>query len=313
MSEARSQPAIEVLEPGLLLTVQDLGRHGHEDRGVPPAGAADPRSLRLANQLVGNDEGAAALEATLLGPSLRALRDLRIAIAGADLAAVRVRDGRALGPGLPHDLAAGDVVELTEAGDPERGCRAYLAIAGGIDVPVILGSRSTSLVGAFGGFEGRPLRAGDIVSAFSAAPGGTSGAAPHTEAPGPVTSEEPIRILRGPASAEAGGAGRLDRLLATTWAVSLSSDRRGLRLEAGEPIDVPADAGDRPSHGVVPGTIQLPPSGLPLVLMPDAGVTGGYPVLAIVAVDDLWRLGQLAPESEVRFALAPDPRNRART
>lgn len=320
MTDGRSTPAIQVIEPGLLLTVQDRGRHGYEDRGVPPAGAADADSLRRANRLAGNDEVAAALEATLLGPTLRALRNLAIAIVGADLAPVRQPSGRPLEPGRAHDLAAGELVECTEAGDPERGCRAYIAVAGGLDVPVVLGSRSTSLVGAFGGFNGRPLRAGDVIEAFDgarapvvpiapAAPEHGSGRVPN--APPEPLSDAPIRVLAGPAANEPGGDARLDAFLATAWTVSIASDRRGLRLESERPLDVPADAGDRPSHGVVPGTIQLTPSGQPLVLMPDGGVTGGYPVLAVVASADLPRLGQLAPTAVVRFAVTSESRNRA--
>ncbi len=308
MTDGRSSPTIQVIEPGLLLTVQDLGRRGYEDRGVPPAGAADAESLRRANRLVGNDDGSAALEATLLGPTLRALREVRISFEGADLAPVRQPSGRALERGRPHDLAAGELVECTEAGDPDRGCRAYIAVAGGIDVPVVLGSRSTSLVGAFGGLDGRGLRAGDVLAAFDVAVG------PVGQAP-PLPPEErpdsPIRILPGPAAAEPGGAARLEAFLATAWTVSISSDRRGLRLEADPLLDVAPDAGDRPSHGVVPGTIQLTPAGQPLVLMPDGGVTGGYPVIAVVASADVPRLGQLAPTAVVRFAVTSESRNRA--
>jgi biotin-dependent carboxylase-like uncharacterized protein len=299
MSAGPSSPALEIVEPGLLLTVQDLGRRGFEDRGVPPAGAADSWSLRVANRVVGNEAGAAGLEATLLGPSLRALRDLTIGIAGADLAPIVRPSGRTLATGVPHAIAAGDVIELTEPGDPDRGCRTYIAIAGGIDVPVLLGSRSTSLVGAFGGFDGRPLRSGDVVAAFEARRPGSS---PRVDVSRPPP-DRPIRVIAGPAAGELGGAVRLETFLATPWTVSLASDRRGLRLESDQPLEVPADAGDRPSHGVVPGTIQLAPSGLPLVLMPDGGVTGGYPVLAVVVTDDLPRLGQLAPTAEVRFEI----------
>ena len=302
----RSRPALEVLEPGLLLTVQDLGRRGFEHLGVPRAGAADHSALERANRLIGNAPGAAALEVTLLGPRLRAARDVWIAMAGADLDARLTSGGPDLASGgldldRAHRLAPGDILEFAESGDDDRGCRAYVAVAGGLDVPPVLGSRSTSLVGAFGGFEGRALRAGDVLAAFDADEVPPSAA---VVSPPPASSGGAVRVLPGPAASEPGGAARLEAFLATRWTVSLSSDRRGLRLEADEPLDVPADAGDRPSHGVGPGTIQLPPSGRPLVLMPDAGVTGGYPVLAIVVTADLARLGQLAPAAPVRFELA---------
>jgi biotin-dependent carboxylase-like uncharacterized protein len=309
MTGLASLPALEVLDPGLLLTVQDGGRRGFEHLGVPRAGAADTRSSALANQLLGNSPSAAVLEATLVGPHLMALRDLAIAITGADLDPV-VRSSRQTGVhGRLLRLAAGEVLEFQEAGDPDRGCRAYIAIVGGIDVPVVLGSRSTSLVGGFGGFDGRALRAGDTLAA-----GVASTSSAREPLPGGAASEnvqlalrEPIRVLPGPASREADGDRRLGALVGTTWRVGLDSDRRGLRLEPAlnevfAAVAGPRDA-DRPSQGVVPGTIQLAPSGQPIILMPDAGTTGGYPVIAVVVSADLPTLGQFAPMAEVRFTL----------
>ena len=301
--ERASSAALEVVEPGLLLTVQDRGRPGFEHLGVPRAGAADGRSLDAANRVVGNDPDAAALEATLLGPRLRAVRSVTIAIAGADLGPRLQPGARSITRGRPIELMAGDEIELGEAGDPDRGCRAYLAIAGGIDVPVVLGSRSTSLVGGFGGFEGRPLRTGDGVAAF------------HTAIPAALAVDEdrsadddrsapwrrPVVVLRGPAASEPGGEARFRTLIETAWTVSNNSDRRGLRLEADLDLAGLALSGDRPSGGVVPGAIQLTPSGEPLVLMPDGGVTGGYAVIALVATLDLPTLGQLTPGATLRF------------
>ena len=296
MSEAA--PAIEVVEPGLLLTVQDLGRRGYEHEGVPRAGAADARSLARANILAGNEPGAAALEATLLGPTIRALRDVTIGLAGADLAPVAGPGHRHLAIGRGHRLRAGDILECTETGDPERGCRLYIAIEGGIDVPLVLGSRSTSLVGGFGGFRGAALQVGHRLDALApeSRPAGDGGSG----APEPWTAwwRAPIRVLPGPAARDDGGPGRLAALLATSWTVSFASDRRGLRLDtedAAALAGVTVPAADRPSFGVVPGAIQLTPSGQPIVLMPDGGVTGGYPVIAVVATADLPALGQLVP------------------
>jgi antagonist of KipI len=297
---------LEVLDPGLLLTVQDLGRPGYEHLGVPRAGAVDARSIVAANRLVGNEPDAAALEATLLGPRLRAIHDIRIAIAGANLEPVVQPGGRPIDVARPIRLAAGDQLGFLEAGGPERGCRAYVAVAGGIDVPVILGSRSTSLVGAFGGLEGRPLRAGDVLTALDSARDGTIDESEDDDVTTTLPSpDRPIRLLAGPAAAEPGGEQRLLALLDTRWTVGLDSDRRGLRLEsAGDAGSQLAASGDRPSQGLVVGAIQLTPSGQPLVLMPDAGTTGGYPVIAVVASADLPRLGQLAPGTEIRFARA---------
>jgi biotin-dependent carboxylase-like uncharacterized protein len=297
--------ALEVLEPGLLLTVQDLGRRGLEHLGVPKAGAADPHSLARANAAVGNEPDAAVLEATLLGPRLRALRDIDVAVAGADLRAIVEPGGRAVMLGEPIRLGRDDVLAFEETGDPERGCRAYIAVAGGFDVPIVLGSRSTSLVGGFGGFEGRPLRSGDVLEVYRFGDRTDESTNVAIEPAEPVVSGTPIEVLPGPAAREPGGDARLAALLETEWAVSLSSDRRGLRLETDRDVAALAVGGDRPSHGVVPGTIQLTPSGQPLVLMPDAGTTGGYPVIAIVMSAELYRLGQLAPGATVHFARSP--------
>jgi antagonist of KipI len=303
-----ASPALEIIDPGLQLTVQDLGRRGFEHEGVPRAGAADARSLAAANVLAGNAPDAAGLEATLLGPTLWALRDVTIALAGANLAPVALPTGRPLEIGRAHRLRAGELIECTDAGDPDRGCRLYIAIDGGIDVPVVLGSRSTSLVGRFGGFEGRPLRAGDVLSAGALAaapdPGDLGGIDPgHLGGAWSPADAGAIHVLPGPAARERGGPERCDAFCATDWIVSAHSDRRGLRLETDDALIATTLAmpGDRASFGVVPGAIQLTPSGQPIVLMPDGGVTGGYPVLAVVATADLPTLGQLVPAATARF------------
>jgi len=296
-------PALEIVEPGLLLTVQDSGRFGFEHEGVPWSGAADRRSLLAASFLAATPEGA-ALEATLLGPTVRALRDIRIGLAGADLAPVARPGNRPLAVGFTHVLHAGEILECTEAGDPERGCRLYIAVEGGIDVPIVLDSRSTSLVGAFGGLEGRALRSGDILSTL----------APPDDLPDDLRAVQsmdadthgwwnrPLRVIPGPDARVEGGESRLLALLGQDWTISYSSDRRGLRLEAGrEAPELAIAAADRPSFGVVPGAIQLTPSGQPIVLMPDGGVTGGYPVIGVVMASDRSALGQLVPGSTVRF------------
>lgn len=303
--------ALEGLEAGLQTTVQDFGRPGFEHLGVPRSGAADPLALAVANLLVGNDPGAAGLECTLLGPRLRAQRPLTVALAGADLGAILQPGDRPMATLRPHRLAAGETIEFTTAGNPELGCRTYVAIHGGIEVEPVLGSRSTSLVGAFGGFDGRALQVGDMIEvldgldddgAANLAPAGTEFAQgwPNTirlPAPG-----DPIRVLAGPATSGPDGADRLAEFLVTKWFVTGEFDRRGLRLDSEVAVRRPPLA-ERPSQGTVPGAIQLAPSGQPLVLMPDAGTTGGYPVIAIVARADLGILGQLSAGSPVQFQL----------
>jgi len=305
--------AVEVLEAGLQTTVQDLGRPGFEHLGLPRSGAADAVALAVANLLVGNHAGAAALECTLLGPRLRARRPLTVALAGADFGAVAQPGNRPTATLRPYRLAAGDTIEFTSVGNPELGCRTYVAFRGGIDVERVLGSRSTSLVGAFGGFDGRALRGDDrldVLDVDGPAAGAVAGGAPAGRLPGdwsdtirlPGPGGDPIRVLPGPAASGPDGAARLTEFLATGWFVTGEFDRRGLRLDAEDAIRR-GPVAERPSQGMVPGAIQLAPSGQPLVLMPDAGTTGGYPVIAVVASVDLGILGQLSAGSPVQFQL----------
>jgi biotin-dependent carboxylase-like uncharacterized protein len=291
-------PAFEVLEPGLLTTIQDGGRFGFGHLGVPRSGACDPWSLAVANLLVGNEPDHAALELTVAGPTLRALRSCVVGLAGTDLGAT-VHGGRGLATGRSHALAAGEVVAFPGTANAV-GARAYVALPGGVDVPDVLGSRSTCLAARFGGLDGRPLRAGDRLASDR-----DPGDAPdglvwiHDHDPEPI-AEAPIRVLPGP------DAGLLDRLAAIHWTVATASDRMGLRLE-GPAVPMPGEPGDRRPHGVVPGTIQLPPDGLPIVLLADAQPTGGYPVPAVTISADLHRLGQLRPGMRLRL-LAVDVR-----
>ena len=286
-------PVFEVLSPGLLTTVQDAGRHGFGHLGVPTSGPCDAWSLAVANALVGNDPGAAALETTLLGPELRALRDVVVAVAGADFEAVVRPSGERIASGSSMALHADDVLAL---GAAVEGARGYIAAAGGIDVPVVLGSRSTCLVASFGGFEGRALRASDLLSVAASAPGdrlrnGLRWPGRHTPVAGGA-----VRVLPGPDS----NPGLLAALEATAWSVSPSSDRRGVRL-VGEALNAPPAAGERLTTGVLPGAIQLPPDGQPIVLLADAQPTGGYPVIGVVIESDLPALGQLGTGDELRF------------
>jgi biotin-dependent carboxylase-like uncharacterized protein len=300
---------LEVLEPGLLTTIQDVGRFGREAEGVPRSGAADSMALAVANLLLGNPPDAAAIECTLLGPRLRALVDIEVALGGADLGGVLEPDGTELAPGRSYHLREGGIVAFRGFADEGTGgCRAYVAIPGGVDVPVVLGSRSTCQPAGFGGLDGRLLHAGDRIAASDRAPATRPGAAARLSAEHAAALPSPaqrIRILPGPAS----GAGDPARAGITerAWSVDPASDRRGLRLQPADPSAIdggrlePLAAGELPSHGVLPGAIQVTPSGQPLVLMPDSGTTGGYPVVAVVIHADLPILGQLAPGAEVRF------------
>jgi len=273
--------AVTILAAGLFTTIQDLGRPGHRAAGVPLSGAVDPAALRAANRLVGNAAGAAALEVTLLGPTLRFDRDAVIALTGAAF------------PGLPAGVAqpvsAGETLTL---GHATSGCRGYLAIAGGIDVPLVLGSRSTLVAARLGGLRGLPLAAGDTlaVAAGQASPAG--GRLPPLS-PRAAGSRTVLRMIPGEQFDRCGTA-----IWTATHTVSSRSDRMGVRLDG-----VPLGGGEPPGAArpvaVLPGTVQLPPDGRPIVLLADGQTTGGYPVIGTVIAADLPLLAQLRPQDAV--------------
>jgi antagonist of KipI len=291
----------EVLDGGLVTTIQDGGRPDWAHLGVPRSGACDPWSLAVANLIADADATAAAVEMTLVGPTLVARESTVIGLAGADLGG-RVVAGRRLAPGRRHRIGAGETI--TFPGDrPDRRARAYLALPGGIDVPEVLGSRSTCLAAGFGGIEGRPLQAGDVIRGRG---GGGAAAMPRAatladEVVWPAdpfrdttTGEAILRILPGPAPG-------IDALVAAGWRVGREADRVGLRLD-GPPL---ADgvAGETLSHGVTWGAIQVPPDGRPIILGVDHQTTGGYPVVAVVISADRPVLGQLRPGADLRFQI----------
>lgn len=296
---------IEILSPGLLSTVQDLGRTGLRHLGVGTAGAGDRDALRIANRLIGNAEGAAAIEVTLTGPTLRFRHEHVVAVCGAefdiDCGGERIPAWR------PVRMRPGAVLRI---GRTRRGARACIAVAGGIDVPVVLGSRSTDLRGGFGGFEGRALAAGDRLRVGTPAPVAQRLLATrHPERECAVANwwVEPTDDLRGELAllhvldgAHARGLDRHSIRAAweNEWTVGPSSDRMGVRFE-GPPLhfDSPLEL---VSEAIVPGTVQLPPDGRPIVLGVDAQTTGGYPRIAHVIASDLCRLMQLRPGERVR-------------
>lgn len=290
---------LEVLEAGFLTSIQDAGRPDWTHLGVPVGGACDPWSLAVANLLVGNDAGAAAVEMTLVGGTFAVRAPVTVGLAGADLGGIIRESGRPLAPGRTHPLEEGSTIAFAGGADPaaRSRARAYLALPGGIDVPLVLGSASTALGAGFGGIDGRQLRAGDVLQAASewdAVPG--SGAAWPALAEDPLAAAEtdPLRLLPGPAAGP-------EAIVASEWTVGAASDRVGLRLE-GPPLPAPA-SGELLSHGVVSGAIQLPPGGAPIVLLADHQTTGGYPIAAVVITADHPRLGQLRPGASVRFAV----------
>lgn len=291
-----STEAFTVLAGGLLTTVQDGGRPGHQVWGIPAGGAADGLSLRVANRLAGNGGEEACLEVTAGGLELQARDRVRVGLAGADLGA-RL-NGEALKPGSWRDLAPGDRLVF---GRPQRGLRAYLAVHGGLAVPPVLGSRSTYLPAGLGGLDGRPLRAGDVLERYVVPealppPGLLS---PELD-PCPAAFPVSLRLVRGPQADRLSPEG-WRRLLEQTWRVGASSDRMALRLE-GEPLPL-RGGGDLLSAGVTRGALQVLPSGAVVLLLVDHQTTGGYPQPAVLAGVDLAVAAQLPPGAGVRFSL----------
>lgn len=288
--------SIEVLAPGPLTTVQDLGRRGHRHVGVPLAGALDPGAAMVANWLVGNDGGAALLEFTLAGPALRFDRPARMALTGATAEAwFTASDGTRdrVPHGRPVTLPAGDL----QVSGIRSGARGWLAVGGGVDVPVVLGSRATDLRGGFGGMHGRALRRGDRLALLDPPPLDVAA----TTAPGwwvdPHAREPhaaPIRFVPAPGTDRA----LLRGFASGYWQVATDSNRQGVRLQ-GHALGSPGAGGA--SAPVAAGTVQLPPDGQPIVLMADAQTMGGYLRLGHVASADLHRLAQAAPGATLRF------------
>ncbi|MBV8464136.1 MAG: biotin-dependent carboxyltransferase family protein [Acidimicrobiales bacterium] len=276
-----------VVAPGLFTTVQDAGRRHLGGIGVPRAGPCDPQSWRLANLLAGNDEDAAALEVTALGPRLRFLDDGHLAVVGASPGAVEVAvEGRPVPDGAAVPVAAGQVVAV---GRVREGLRAYVAAAGGFTLPPVVGSRSSDVLSGLGP---GPLQVGDrLAIGPPRRPRGSLLA-------GARRDRSRLRIVAGP---HAFPPEALDALTGASWTVAAASSRVGLRLEHPHRRLPPGPV--VPSSGMVWGAVQVPPDGRPIVLMPDHATVGGYPVVATVIGADLGILGQLAPGDAVGFAL----------
>jgi antagonist of KipI len=288
---------LEVVEPGLYSSIQDLGRAGFGHLGVRRAGAADELALAAANLLVGAAAEAPALEMTLLGGTFAVRADMLIGIAGADMEACVVEEGRVMAVGRSHLLRAGTTLAFGGALD---GARTYLALGGGIACAEALGSCATDPIAGFGGIDGRPLRGGDLLAARD--PSATDERAwPDARlASGIARAAGPrlVRVVDGP-HRDVLPASVATSLVERTWTLTPRCDRVGLRL-AGAPI-TGADMPDLISLPMLPGAIQVPPNGEPIVLMPDAPTVGGYPVPAVVIEADRHITGQLRPGDEVRF------------
>lgn len=312
-----TQPAgdIEVVSAGALTTVQDEGRTGWQRYGFAPNGPCDAGSFRLANSLVGNPPGkpgAAALECTMKGPTLRFHSRAVVAVTGADMSP------RLNGEPFPmwqaRVVAPGDVLALGPVAPARGGLRAYIAVRGGIGVPSVLGSRATDLVAGFGGLEGRALRRGDLLPMLPTSPVGkmataepANGAVLGPAGAGVTNDPLVLRLLNGPDSSLF-AEGDLEEFLEATFRVSRILNRSGVRLEAGPRPSTVELSATRPAHVIskpMPlGSVQLPPDGKPIVLLAARPTLGGYPVIGFVPETDVNRLAQAGPGTLVRFALS---------
>jgi antagonist of KipI len=277
---------IQVISPGMFTTVQDLGRYGYGPLGVSPSGAADPISLRIGNLLVGNAESEPALEMTLLGGKFVFPEGGLIAITGSDFgASIPMWTATVIPPG-----------GRLETGPTRSGARCYLCVHGGIAVKPLLGSASTHILTGLGGFEGRPIKRGDVLPV-----GPAHEVKPLILAPDALEKLQPRKILRvtvAPQTAWFSHAS-LHRFYGSTWRVTEESNRMGLRLDGPE-LETP-QRGQMISEGVSLGAIQIPAGGRPIILFVEQQTTGGYPKIANIISADLASVGQLRPRDEIRF------------
>lgn len=288
---------IQVQAPGLLTTVQDLGREGFGPMGVSPSGASDAISLRVGNRLVGNAEGAAALEMTLLGGSFLFPEGAIVALTGSDFGATL--DGAPVEQWASIEVRPGQTLSL---GPTRSGARCYLCVRGGIAVKPFLGSASTHILSGLGGFDGRPLRKGDVLN-ISAVDQASANESFRRVALTPKVRErllprKTLRVTPGP-QCDWFPDSSLRLFYSSTYRVTEESNRMGLRLE-GERIP-PRSGGKMITEGVSLGAIQVPDAGLPIVLFVEQQTTGGYPKIANVISSDMASVGQLRPRDEIRF------------
>jgi biotin-dependent carboxylase-like uncharacterized protein len=276
---------IHVQSPGLFTTVQDLGREGFGPMGVSPSGAADPIALRLGNRLVGNPEGTAGLEMTLLGGAFAFPDGAIVALTGSDFSApVPLWTSVQVPPG-----------ETVRLGPTRTGARCYLSVQGGIDVPRFLGSASTHMLSGLGGLEGRPLRKGDVLTI-----GKATGEFRKRTVPPHVLERLSLRkVLRATRGPQWDWFADPSAFYASAYRVTEEANRMGLRLE-GTPVSA-LSHGQMISEGVSLGAIQIPAGGQPIILFVDQQTTGGYPKIANVIAADIPSVGQLRPRDEIRF------------
>ena len=285
--------SITVLNPGLLTTVQDQGRIGYQQFGVSVSGVMDPRSAALANILVGNDEKEAVLECTMMGPHLQFNQANCIAITGGDL--MPTLDGKPIPNYTAVKVEAGQVLKFTM---PKTGCRAFIAFAGGLDIPEVMGSRSTYMKAKIGGLNGRKLAKGDVIG-FRAPKAELKNMNFRSMASEFVPRKEyTVRVVLGPQDDYFTDAG-IQTFLSEVYSVTAEFDRMGCRLEGA--VIQHKEGGDIISDGIAFGAIQVPSSGQPIIMLGDRQTTGGYTKIANVISADFRILAQLKQGDKVRF------------
>ncbi len=279
---------LKVVKTGALISVQDLGRHGYRQQGVATAGALDSLALRLANMLVDNSPGAAALEIMLGGAEFEFTGEGWFALTGCETGA-RL-DGEPVHAGWRYYVQRGQRLVLRY---PQSGLCAYLAVSGGINVDVLMSSRATDMQTGFGGYHGRALKSGDCLTVGPVSPTLRRSLGILLPRMG-----SQLRVLPGPEAAQFSESG-WERFLQQRWQVSSASNRMGFRLQ-GEALTRSVQQ-DLLSHGVFPGVVQIPPGGEPIIIASEGQTTGGYPRIGVIINADLWKLGQLRPGQSVSF------------
>lgn len=287
-----TKPLFQVIKPGLLTTFQDLGRTGYQEYGVVVSGAMDDYSLQIANLLVGNEKNEAALEITMMGPTLKVLEDAVIAICGGNLSA-KVNGKQA--PMWKSFLVKKD--EMIEFGQPIEGARAYVSVAGGFDLPLVMGSKSTYLKAKIGGLAGRAIKKSDTLYGIETNRA-VAGRALHLDEIPHYKREITVRVCLGPHQHEFLESS-IKTFLSSTYEVTPQSDRMGYRLK-GPKLEHKTTA-DIISEAIPLGGIQVPASGEPIILMADRQTTGGYTRIATVISSDIPLLAQALPGCSIRF------------
>ena len=281
---------LHVLSPGPMTTIQDAGRHGYVASGIGVSGVMDQDAYEAANYLVGNKHGEAVLEATLMGPSIRFDADCICAVTGADMG-TKIGN-KPVEPYRPFWVQSGQVLTM---GYAQTGCRGYLAVQGGFEVPIVMGSRSTNLKCALGGYEGRALKAGDVLEV----PDESRSTVMDRKRRQPVYEQEvTVRVIPGP-QADAFTEKGFRTLWEQSFSVSAKSDRMGLRLDG--PVIDTKEGSDIVSDGIALGAIQVTSGGQPIILLADRQTTGGYAKIGTVCSFDIPKLAQLKPGGIIHF------------